>query len=129
MPFTVQDFEKWKFDNNAVHFNGGSTFFGYGHRCVDQPRLLVIDKYFRSDRSHVRSFVVDGKTTCKTLYEALTALSVPPVLTQEEQQLLDTIPPGKEWAPIEKRGPYLMLKEMDLIEWGPLLRSCRRRQA
>jgi hypothetical protein len=72
---TEADFNSWRFNRDAVHFNAGKEFFGWGHRCVTQPRLLVIDKYFKKDRSSQRSYVVDGKTQCSTLAEALTVLS------------------------------------------------------
>jgi hypothetical protein len=93
--FTEADFNGWQFNRDAVHFNGGKVFFGYGHRCVTQPRLLVIDKYFKADRSTQRSYLVDGKTQCLTLLHALVALSTPPTLTSHELQLLNTL--SLEW--------------------------------
>ncbi len=116
MTFTEEDFNGWRFRRNAVHFNGGKVFFGWGHHCVDQPRLLVIDKYFKKDRSTKRSYLVDGRTQCATLGEALAALSAPPVLTADEQRLLDGL--SAEWAVPEKRAPLMSLADMGLIEWG-----------
>ncbi len=115
-PLTEADFNGWKFVKDAVHFNGGKVFFGWGHRCIDQPRLLVIDKYFKADRSTLRGYLVDGKTSCTTLPEALSALSVPPALTDFEIQLLSTV--SREWYRPEERVPLLPLAEMGMIEWG-----------
>lgn len=114
--YTEADYKAWRFKKDAVHLNGGNVFFGYGHRCIDQPRLLVIDKYFKRNRSTVRSYVVDGKTPCASLEQALAALSTPPALTTEELSLLGTMSP--EWYRPETRGELLPLAEMGMIEWG-----------
>jgi hypothetical protein len=114
--FTEADFASWRFSRDAVHFNGGSAFFGYGHRCVDQPRLLVIDKFFKATRTSQRSYMVDGTTPCATLDEALTALSFPPQPTEEHRALLRTI--SVDWMVPARRAPLLPLAEMGLIEWG-----------
>jgi hypothetical protein len=114
--FTEVDYNGWRFRKDAVHFNGGKLWFGYGHRCVDQPRLLVIDKYFKADRSTQRGYLVDGKTTFTTLPEALAALSIPPTLTDFEIQLLGTV--ARDWYRPEERVPLLPLAEMGMIEWG-----------
>jgi len=116
MAFTESDFNGWKFHRDAVHFNGGKVFFGWGHRCVTQPRLLVISKYFKKDRSTQRSYCVDGKTPCETLEEALAALSIPPTLTDEEAALLASVSP--DWYRPEERVPLLPLAEMGFVEWG-----------
>lgn len=113
---TESDYNGWKFFRDAVHFNGGKVFFGYGHRCIDQPRLLVIDKYFKKDRSSQRSYLIDGKTPCASLPDALAALSVPPVLTDEELLLLRTV--STDWTRPETRVPLLPLAEMGFVEWG-----------
>jgi hypothetical protein len=114
--FTEADFNSWRFNRDAVHFNGGKVFFGWGHRCVTQPRLLVIDKYFKADRSTKRSYLIDGKIACETLDDALAALSAPPVLTDEELALLRTV--SSEWFRPNERIPLLPLAEMGFIEWG-----------
>ncbi|MBR0871172.1 hypothetical protein JQ633_12445 [Bradyrhizobium tropiciagri] len=116
MSFTEADFNAWRFNRDVVHFNGGKEFFGWGHRCVDQPRLLVIDKCIRKDRSTQRSYLVDGKTPCTSLAEALAALDVAPVLTDEELRLLGTV--QEEWVRPDERVPLLPLAEMGMIEWG-----------
>lgn len=116
VPFTESDFNSWRFDRDAVHFNGGSAFFGHGHRCLTQPRLLVIDKFFKQTRSSQRSYMVDGSTPCATLAEALAALSQPPRPTSEQLALLRTV--SADWTAPERRGPLLCLAEMGLIEWG-----------
>lgn len=114
--FTEADFNGWRFDRDAVHFNGGSAFFGYGHRCRDQPRLLVIDKFYKRSRASERSYMVDGTTPCATLDEALAALSVPPKPSEELLALLRSV--KAEWHVPARRGPLLPLAEMGLIEWG-----------
>lgn len=117
MSFTVADFNGWLFKHDDVHFNGGKEFFGWGHRCVDQPRLLIIDKHFRRDRSTQRSYLIDGRTPCTTLDEALAALSVPPAVGADDIALLRTLPPDG-WSRPEQRAPYIPVAEMGLIEWG-----------
>lgn len=114
--FTEADFNSWRLNRNAMHFNGGSAFFGYGHRCIDQPRLLVIDKFFKRTRSTQRSYMVDGTTPCATLAEALAALSVPPRPNEEQRDLLRTL--STAWSCPDRRGPLLPLADMGLIEWG-----------
>lgn len=114
--FTAADYNGWRFKKDAVHFNGGKVFFGYGHRCVDQPRLLVIDKYLKADRSTKRTYLVDGKAPFDTLQDALAALSAPPELTDFEIQLLATV--SRDWYRPEERVPLAPLGEMGMIEWG-----------
>lgn len=116
MQLTEADYNSWRFSRNDLHFNGGSAFFGYGHRCIDQPRLLVIDKFFRQERSTQRSYMVDGKTVCTTLAEALAALSVPPQPTSEQLELLRTL--SADYSHPLQRTPLLPLADMGLIEWG-----------
>lgn len=113
--FTEKDFDSWRFNRDAVHLNGGREFFGWGHRCVDQPRLLVIDKHFKKDRSTQRSYLVDGKTPCTTLDEALALLSAPPSLSDELLALLRGLP--DEWIDADGRIPYLPLHDMGLMEF------------
>lgn len=114
--FTEADFNGWRFNRDAVHFNGGSAFFGHGHRCVDQPRLLVIDKFFKRTRTSQRSYMVDGMTPCATLADALAALSVPPRPSPEQLALLRAMPPG--WHRPDNRIALASLGEMGLVEWG-----------
>lgn len=116
MNFTETDFNSWRFNRDAVHFNGGNVFFGWGHKCVDQPRLLVIDKYFKKDRSTKRSYLVDGRRPFDNLDAALAALSVAPSLTDEERLTLAGLPDG--WSRPEKRAPLVPLAEMGFVEWG-----------
>lgn len=115
--FTKDDFDSWRFSRDDLHINGGHEFFGYGHRCITQPRLLVIDKYFRKDRSTQRSYVVDGRTACATIDEALAALSVPPAVTEKDIALLRSLP-DTDWSRPEPRVPFLPLADMGLVEWG-----------
>jgi hypothetical protein len=116
MKLTEADYTGWRFIRDAVHFNGGKVFFGYGHRCVDQPRLLVIDKYFKADRSTRRSYLIDEKTTCETLDEALALLIAPPTPSPDEVELLRSMP--DDWFRPEKRAPFIPLAAMGFIEWG-----------
>ncbi len=114
--FTEADFNGWRFDRDAMHFNGGKVFFGHGHRCVDQPRLLVIDKYFKTDRSTKRSYLIDGKSPYETLPEALAALSSDPELTGDELALLALIPLDCWHKPV-RRAPFLPLVDMGFAKW------------
>ncbi len=118
---TKADFDGWRFRRDAVHFNGGREFFGWGHRCIDQPRLLVIDKYFKRDRSTQRSYLVDGRVTFPTLEGALEALSVPPAVSADDRRLLEILANQGDadgWARPELRAPYLGLADMGFVEWG-----------
>lgn len=115
--YTEQDYNGWKFRKNSMHLNGGAVFFGYGHTCVDQPRLVVIDKYFKKDRSSKRTYVVDGRSACETLDAALAALSEPPKLSAEDFALLREAPDG-EYRRVENRVRFLELAHMGMIEWG-----------
>jgi hypothetical protein len=114
---TELDFNSWRFNREAVHFNGGREFFGYGHQCVDQPRLLVVDKYFRKDRRQERSYTVDGSRNFTTLAGALAALDRPPEVTDEHRELLRRLPPD-EAVRLEGRLPYVELGYMGLVAWG-----------
>jgi hypothetical protein len=127
---TESDYHRWKFQREAVHFNGGRDWFGYGHRCIDQPRLLVVDKYFRADQCTKRSFTVDGRLQVGTLREALDALAIPPALSIEEASLLATVP--DDWFRPEQRAPLLILSYMGLVEWSRDAEKrviCRRTEA
>lgn len=116
MKLTEADYNGWRFNHNVMHINGGRAFFGYGHRCVDQPRLLVIDKYFKADRSTKRSYLIDEKTACETLDEALAILSEPPKPSAEQLGLLHMA--SDEWFRPEKRAPFASLAAMGFIEYG-----------
>lgn len=71
----------------AAHYNGGSKWFGYLHRCVEHPRLSRFDKYTREDKGVKSTWRVDGND-CATLDDALAALAIPAVLTDEERAAL-----------------------------------------
>lgn len=105
---TEADFNGWRFNRDAVHFNGGAKFFGWGHRCVDNPRLLVIDKYFKKDRSTTRSYLIDSSFPCETLAEALAALDKPPTMTADERVILSAVP-AEGWFKPESRTPFIAL--------------------
>lgn len=114
--FTEADYKSWRFLKDAMHINGGKEFFGYGHRCIDQPRLLVIDKYFKRDRSTQRSYIIDGKTPCPSLDEALAALSNPPELEANDLARLRSVP--DDWHRPEDRFPLVALADVGFVEWG-----------
>lgn len=113
---TKADFDGWRFDRNAIHLNGGKVFSGSGHRCVDQPRLVVIDKYFKKDRSSKRTYHIDMKQEFSTLEEALNALATPPAISDMQRQLLMTA--NDDWFRPEDRFAHAELGYMGLVEWG-----------
>lgn len=109
------DIDKFRFQRDAIHINGGSVFFAYGHRCVDEPRLVVMDKSFKATRTTVRSYVIDGVDSYETPEQAAYALGVPPVLTADEMELLARAP--VDWTAVEKRGDYYSLYQKGLVEF------------
>jgi len=123
------DFDSWRFNRNSMHLNGGKDFFGSGHQCVDQPRLVVIDKFYKKDRSSKRTYHIDGKVECATLDEALALLETPPMLSDAQRSLLARV--SDDWFRPEDRFPLIELGYMGLIEWGRLENkvACRRAPA
>lgn len=123
LPFPAE----WRMRETA-HYNGGKEWFGYGKQCIEEPRLSCIDRYYRKDRSVVRTWKVDGED-CASADAAWAALQLPPVLTGEERAALALI--GDE--PADHRGEidYAVahyLRAKGLIEYGPPGR-CKRTEA
>jgi hypothetical protein len=67
----------------VAHYNGGDKWFGYGHQCIEQPRLYRLDRYARKDRSVTSTWSVDGED-CASLDEAISRLGSDPVVTADE---------------------------------------------
>lgn len=88
----------------VAHYNGGKEWFGYGHQCVEQPRLYRLDKYIRKDRSTQSIWSVDGET-CADFAEALERLETPPVATDAELALLAKM--SSEWRPLREERERL----------------------
>lgn len=117
----------WKMRETS-HYNGGKEWFGYGRQCIQEPRLGAIDRYYRKDRSVVRTWKVDG-LDCVDADAAWAALQRPPVFTEEELAALATV--GDE--PTDHRGSLdhtlaHWLKCKGAIEYGPPGR-CKRTDA
>ena len=49
----------WKM-REVMHINGGKDFFGYVHRCIEEPRLERYDRYDRKSRQVQSTWRVDG---------------------------------------------------------------------
>lgn len=95
MTITRDDIDKSTMEY-AAHYNMGRAGYGYGFRCVEFSRLMVIDQCYRPskewpDGKHTRTYYVDGAEVAD-LAAAIAALNVPPVLTEDEQRILDFIP-------------------------------------
>lgn len=90
MTLTIDDADLWRMQEHA-HFNGGKEWFGYGHTCVEQPRLYRMDKYLRKDRSVQSTWSVDAED-CASLEQAIERLNVDPVLTDLDSDTLARIP-------------------------------------
>jgi hypothetical protein len=95
------DIGKVRFTHTA-HYNMGKAGYGNGWRCIEEPRLGVIDLVYRPAPAHpdgkiVRTWSVDG-VDCPSLDAALDALMKPPELTDDEKRVLDLIP--QEFAPL-----------------------------
>lgn len=88
---TVDDAKSWHM-RNVAHYNGGKEWFGYGHQCVEQPRLYRLDKYLRKDRSVQSIWSVDG-VDCADLAEAVGRLNTDPVVTDAEMPTLALFTP------------------------------------
>lgn len=112
---TVEEARQWRWLSNSSHYNGGSEWFGYGHACVDEPRLQILDKYVRATRQGTRTFFVDGARAYPTLEEAVAGLAEMPTITSEEAELLASIP--LEWGKhVGPRAPVAALGRRGLAE-------------
>lgn len=121
---TIEDARKWGMVE-AAHINGGKEWFGYVHRCVQQPRLSRFDKYSRSTKSVQSTWRVDGEDV-GSLESAVDELAYPPRFTATELLVLAQI--GREPADYRKVHPYEItstLRDKGAIAYGPPGRCCR----
>lgn len=98
----------------TAHLNGGKEWFGYIHRCNEQPRLTRLDKYIRKTRGVESTWRVDGKSVAD-LAEAAKLLSTPYQPTPEELVLLALVP--DDYTRLEDRVRFIPLQEVGLIEF------------
>lgn len=87
---TVDDVNKSHLAERA-HFTGHG-FFGYVKQCVEHPRLQRVEKCVRKTRAVEVTWQVDGQNVA-SLEAAVEALNVPVVLTDDEAEALDLVPP------------------------------------
>lgn len=121
----------------VTHLNGGKEWFGYIHRCVEQPRLTRKDVYTRKNRSVTSEFRVDGVVVA-SLKDAIAALDLPPSLSLAERAILASVnddPEDRRKEAFSDGGPndliWHFLCEKGLIEWakGRVARTEAGRQA
>lgn len=105
----------------VAHYNGGTEWFGYLHRCNQHPRLTRMDKYIRKTRATESTWRVDNEPVAG-LAEAAECLSKPYEPTPEELVLLAEVP--DEYARFEERHRFLRLQDVGLIEFQK--GACRR---
>lgn len=99
------------------HYNGGEKFFGHGGRCVEQPRLYRLVKYWRADRSTTVEWLVDGEPV-NDLREAAEKLNAAPSLGAAERAELATVP--SEYTDIRQTMNRLLnhkIRSKGLVEW------------
>lgn len=109
---------KWRWQKDVGHFHG-PQIFGYFHRCIDEPRLQAVDTYYRRTRTTSRHWLIDGKERHDSLDDALAALAVPPVVTDEELARLRLLPLHGYCARPDKRAGWISLIDKGLAAWGP----------
>lgn len=114
----------WRMQETA-HYNGGKEWFGYGFQCIQEPRLGYIDRYYRKDRSVVRTWKVDGHDYADA-DAAWAALQTPPVFSAEEIAALRVIgdEPADHRNTVDFRVSY-SLREKGAIAYGPPGRCAR----
>jgi hypothetical protein len=113
---TRADAKGWTMRETA-HYNGGAEWFGYGHQCIQQPRLYRLDRYGRKDRSVTSTWSVDGED-CASLDEAVERLNVDPVVTADEIAALGLLTP--EFQPLREiraTDAYKALPSGTLSHW------------
>lgn len=121
---SLEDASKWTMVE-AGHYNGGKEWFGYLHRCVEQPRLSRFDRYTRKDKSVTSTWRIDGEDM-ETFSDAVSGLARPPCLTIEEVAVLAQV--GTEPADLRKVHPYAVmwsLHNKGAVAYGPPGRSRR----
>lgn len=110
MTVTVDTILTWKMRERA-HYNGGKEWFGYGHQCVEEPRLYRIDRYQRATRSVESEWQVDGQPV-PSLEAAAEMLNIEPTLAGEEGPLLLLVTPEyQRRSEIKAHDAYASLEE------------------
>ena len=72
---TLDQVKQWTM-LEEIHHHGGGEWFGYTHRCVEEPRLTRFDRYERKTRSVTSTWRVDW-IDCADLEAAVLALAGP----------------------------------------------------
>ena len=122
----MRDCDGWHL-RMAAHYNGGSVFFAYLMRCIEQPRLSRYDRYDRKTKAVVSVWRVDGSDRA-SFDDAIAALSTPPVFTAAELDELSKVTDA--WEDIRKVADFALnhaLVDKGAVEWKD--GKCRRRQA
>lgn len=106
---TADEIAKLKF-KETMHLNLGSGSYGYGYHSILYPRLGVIDYAYRGQRaekegcSRKRVWLVDGAHHA-TIEQAIEALAIAPVLTEDEAKVLALLGDEPEdLRPFERRA-------------------------
>ncbi len=117
MTITQETVRNWRMRERA-HYNGGKEWFGYGHQCIENPRLYRLDRYLRKDRSVKSEWQVDG-LACADIDDAITRLNSPAQLVGDEKKMLDIIPLGFARRDAIKADPrYSELTDpFSLLHW------------
>lgn len=72
---TMEEVSKWTM-REEIHHNGGGEWFGYTHRCDQEPRLTRFDRYEKKTRSVTSTWRVDWVDRA-SLEDAVEALAGP----------------------------------------------------
>lgn len=123
---TIEVARGWTMREHA-HYNGGREWFGYGHQCIENPRLYRLDRYMRKDRSVQSEWSVDGEK-CASFEDAVERLKLPPAILFDEMEMLALIEPEFiGWNELKAKPgygafaePHHQLHYLDrkgLIEW------------
>jgi len=100
---TADTIRTWRMLERA-HYNGGKEWFGYGHQCIEEPRLYRIDRYKRATKTVESEWQVDGQKVAD-LDEAATLLNIAASPDGEECAVLLLVTPE-----FQRRGE---IKELD----------------
>lgn len=115
---TIEDAADWTM-REVAHYNGGKEWFGYGHRCYQQPRLYRLDRYARKDRSVTSTWSVDGED-CVDLADAINRLNSDPVVGPDELRMLAALAPAfQPLKEVRATEPYLSMDHGVLHHWLP----------
>lgn len=72
---TLEQVKQWRV-RQEIHHNGGSEWFGYTFRCVEEPRLTRFDRYDRQTKGVSSTWRVDWIDQ-PSLEQAVEALAGP----------------------------------------------------